>query len=255
MVGVVLDLPLARGAGHDVEVVEVVARRRGDHVVALGDEHHVPVAEGQRLVEGTVLGVDPLDGEALHGLDPMVVGPLQVGLTRAVVLVVLVQRVARPVAAGRDDLDHQQPFGRAVLHQDRAYAPLHVPGAAHLHLHVLGPYQQRAERVRPSQGGRRRDRQLQVGDGLDPVDRPRRQVDRERRALEDAVALPDVPPLVVGGDGAVPGEDNKTDLFGIRATLDGPSFLEPLPSRPDRPTPPRVTPYPRSSDSPSQGSR
>src|SRR5215207_1241788 len=50
VVGVVLDLPLSNGTGHDVEVVEVVARRRRDHVVTLRHQHHVTVVEGQGLV-------------------------------------------------------------------------------------------------------------------------------------------------------------------------------------------------------------
>src|SRR5215211_7364566 len=55
-----------------------------------------------------------------------------------------------------------------------------------------------------------------------------RQVECVRRALEDAVALPDAPPLMVsGGDGTVPGEEHQADLLAVRATLDGPAVGEP----------------------------
>ena len=52
--------------GHDVEVVELVAVGRAAGVVALGHQRHVVVLDRHRLVERAVLGVDPLDGEALR---------------------------------------------------------------------------------------------------------------------------------------------------------------------------------------------
>src|SRR5918995_492188 len=126
VVGVVLHLPLAHRSRHYVQVVEVVAWRRGDGVVASGHKHGVVVPDSQRLVERAVLRVDLLDGEALYRLDLVVVGLFQVTLVREGVLVVLVRRVARPVPVRCDDLNHQQPFGWTVLHQDRVYTPLRL---------------------------------------------------------------------------------------------------------------------------------
>src|SRR5919107_515591 len=143
VVWVVLDLPLPHRPGHDVQVVEVVAGGRGDRVVALRDQHHVPVIKGECLVERAVLGVDPLQREALLRADPVVVSLLQVCLVRAIIPIVLVRRVAGVVAVRGKDLHDEQPLGRAILHQDRVYTPLHVPLAPDLHLDVLGFYQQR----------------------------------------------------------------------------------------------------------------
>ena len=94
MVGVVLDFPLAHGSGHDVEVLEIVAGRRGDRVVAPRNENRIPVEYGHRLIEGALLVVDPLHGETLLWLYRVVVGLLQVGLVRAVVPIMPVWRVA-----------------------------------------------------------------------------------------------------------------------------------------------------------------
>src|ERR671914_284340 len=95
VVGVVLDLPLSNGTGHDVEVVEVVARWRRDNMVTLRHQHHITVVERQGLVERTVFGVNPLQRETLLGPEPVIVGLLKVPLARGIVLVVLVRRIAR----------------------------------------------------------------------------------------------------------------------------------------------------------------
>src|SRR5215207_11475723 len=225
MVGVVLDLPLAHGPGHHVEVVQLVARRGRDHVVAPRHQHDVAVVKRQRLVERTILGVDPLQGEAPFRLYPVVVGLLQVPLARWVLRIVLVGRVARPVTLRGYDLDHQQPLRRTVLHQDRMDAPLHVPFTPHLDLDVLGPDE---ERLRPPLRRRRGDRELQVRHRFDPIIHTGRQIDRVRSAVEHALAPPDVRPLVVlGRDGATPGERYQADLFALGPALDGPARRKP----------------------------
>src|SRR3712207_9136163 len=93
----VLYPPLPHGSCHNVEVVEIVARRRRDHVVPLGYEHNITVVERERLVERAVFGIDPLQSETLLWSDLMVVSLLQVSLSRWVIPVVFVRRVARPV--------------------------------------------------------------------------------------------------------------------------------------------------------------
>jgi hypothetical protein len=71
------------------------------------------------LVQAAVLGIDPLETEALPGVQPVVVGLLQIGHARVVVLVVPVRRIGRPVACGREDLGHQQAVAPVLrLHRD-----------------------------------------------------------------------------------------------------------------------------------------
>jgi hypothetical protein len=123
------------------------------------------------------------------------------------------------------DLDDEQPLCLTVVHQDRVNAPLRVPRAARLDLDLLRPYQ---ERLLAVLRGSRTDRQLQVTHRLYRVIRPRREVERIRRSLEDGVAPPDAPPPAARDrDVAVAGENHEADLLGVRVPLDGPSVREP----------------------------
>src|SRR5918998_130 len=156
----------------------------------------------------------------------MVVGLFQVGLARAIVLVVLVRGIARPVAVGGNDLDHQQPLRRTVLHQDGTYLPLHISRAAYLDLDVLREYQQR--RPLPFRW-RRSNRQLQhLARGLYATGCPRWQVEGAGGSVEHALTLPDVPPLVSpGGDVTQPGEDHQADLLFPCLLLQRLALLQP----------------------------
>src|SRR5918994_6118714 len=194
VVGVVLDLPLAYRSCHDVEVVQVVAWRRRDHVVTLRHEHHIAVMERQGLVERAVFGIDSLQREAFVWTDLMVVRLLQVSLVRWVIPVVFVRRVARPVAVRGQDLAHKKPLRRSVLHQDRTYLPLHVASAAYLDLDILGPDQ---HRIRSPLGRRRSNGDLQIRHGFYPVVRAWRQVECIGSAVEHALAAPDLCPLLI----------------------------------------------------------
>ena len=86
------EAPLAQRSGHDVEVVHLEAVGRAAGVVAAGDEGDVAVGDGHGLVERAVVGVDALDAEAVLRVQAMVVGLLEVGDPRVVVLVVAVRR-------------------------------------------------------------------------------------------------------------------------------------------------------------------
>src|SRR5215208_5449789 len=202
--------PLTNGSCHDVEVVEVVARRRRDYVVTLRYEHGIAIVERKRLVELAVLGVDPLQREALVGFDLVVVGLLEVPLARRVICVVFVGRVARPVAVRGQNLDHQEPLCPSVLHEDRTYLPLHVARATNLHLDVLGSYH---HRVDAPPGRRRGDSNLQPRGGLYRVFRTWRQIDRTRRSIEHALPATYVPPLLIFcRHGACPRERDQAHL-------------------------------------------
>src|SRR5690606_2342657 len=157
--GVVADPPgpLVAGAGHHVEVVEVVAGGgHGRAVPAVRDGHHVPGAHLGEDVDGAVGGsVDPLvagAGSGGAGGDLEVVDLLQHALGGGG-LVVLVRRVGGPVRLGGEHLAGDQPVrlervgGAEVVH-----LPAGLPGAAQLHRDVLGGAV--AERQPPLAAGR-----------------------------------------------------------------------------------------------------
>src|SRR5215218_6314433 len=231
VVGMVLYPPLAHGSCHDVEIVEVVARGRRDHVVTLRHEHYVTVVERKRLVERAVFGVDPLQSEAFVGSDLMVVSLFQVPLARGVIPVVFVRRVARPVAVWGQDLDHQEPLRFAILHQDRTYFPLHAARAAYLHIDVPGPD---AHRVDPTLRRRGGDRNLQFRRGVYRVPGAGRQIERIRRPFEDALPATEILPLLVPHRYvARPGERDQTHLLILSTPAHAPACLEPEHLEPD----------------------
>src|SRR5262249_36956194 len=118
MFGIVDDLPGAfdARAGHHVQVVHVVAGRRdGRTVVAMRYEDDVAAADFlEHLYRTLRCAVDAVIAEPTGIIwargDLEVVDLLQRGLDGSV-LVVLVRRVARPVAAGCDDLARDQRVG------------------------------------------------------------------------------------------------------------------------------------------------
>ena len=78
------------------------------------------VGDRHGLVEGAVLGEDPLQAEAGGQVQAVVVGLLEVGHPREVVLVVAVRRGGRPVALRGAGLGDEQGVGDvALLHRDR----------------------------------------------------------------------------------------------------------------------------------------
>ena len=86
--------PGAFGTGHDIEIIEVVAVRCADRVIAFRHHHHVAILHRHGFVEAAIVGVDALKGEALGRVDAVVVGFLEPGLGRRGIAVVLVRRVA-----------------------------------------------------------------------------------------------------------------------------------------------------------------
>ena len=77
-----------RGPGHDVEIIEVVAVRGADRVIAARHQHRVAVADRHRLVEAAVVGIDALERESLRRRQAVVIGFLE-------------QRLRRPRRRGR----------------------------------------------------------------------------------------------------------------------------------------------------------
>ena len=129
---------------HDVQIVEVVAgsgHRRP--MVTVRDNHDVARAYlRQELYRARRRAVDALVGDPgptrWPGGDFEVINLLQLRLFRTA-LVVLVRRVGRPVAAGREHFAHHEPVGRerarhAVVHN----APRAVAGSAVLNCNLVG---------------------------------------------------------------------------------------------------------------------
>ena len=137
--------PLGARAGHHVEVVEVVAGR--------GHRRAVPAVRDQHDVAGAHLGAArrsagpgrcrrPAGSRARAPSAPP--RPRSSRSPRArdspvAVLVVLVRRVRRPVAARGEHLDGDQPVGLEGLGRAEVVdLPAGLPGAAQLDRHVLG---------------------------------------------------------------------------------------------------------------------
>ena len=140
--GVVGEAPraLARPR-HHVQVVEVVAgRRHRGPVVAVRHQDDVAVRTSARDVDlASGAGrVDALVAEAA-ARDLEVVDLLERGLLARALLVVLVRRIRRPVAAGREHLDGDQPVGlEGVRRAEVVDLAAGLARAAQLDRHVLG---------------------------------------------------------------------------------------------------------------------
>lgn len=77
----------------------------GTGMIALWHQHDVAILDGKGLVQLACtacigIGVDPLERKALAGIQPVIVGLLQIGFCRQIVLIVLVRRIAGGVASG-----------------------------------------------------------------------------------------------------------------------------------------------------------
>jgi hypothetical protein len=207
VVGIVGHGPRAHRPGHDVEVVDGVAGRGRDRVVAARDQHDVAVAHGQRLVERAVGGVHALEREPLRRADAVVVGLLEEGLLGHRVAVVLVRRVARPVPGRREHLADEQRVGRLVGHQDRADRALVRAVAAGLD-RDRGAFKH--ARLRALAG--RRAAQPDLGVTVDRVLRAGREVDRVGEAGPRIRPAADGPVAVRRAHRAGAGDDDDAQL-------------------------------------------
>src|SRR5439155_9949049 len=135
-------------------------------------------AEG--LVQRPIVRVDALESEARRGREAVIVDLLELGLPD-LLAVVLVRRVARPVASGCQHLDDQESLGRRARRQYVANVAGVGARAPHLIADIL-----RADQPRryPPFGRRGAHRELAVGLRCDSQPRPRWRVDRERLAIE-----------------------------------------------------------------------
>src|SRR6202044_1958586 len=77
--GVIVDDPGAPRPRHYIQIVEIVAMRGADRMIAARHQHDVAIVHAHGLVEIAVIRVHALEGEALGGIEPMVVGLLEGG--------------------------------------------------------------------------------------------------------------------------------------------------------------------------------
>ncbi len=161
-------------------------RRAG--VISLGHQRGHSVLDQQYFVEGAVVGIDPLEGKALMGVEPMIIGLFEIGFLRQRVPVVLVRRIGRCVPARRDHLNHQQAVRHAVGFGQDIGDMAHIGAfAAHLLGHRIGPdHLHRALR----KGRGRTDCKFQVGPCRHRPVTIARHIDRRRLAVERALPPP-----------------------------------------------------------------
>ena len=192
----------------------------GAGVIALGHQHDIAVLDRHGFVQAAVVGIDALEAEALRRVEAVVVGLFQMGFARQVVPVVLVWRVARRIAGGRDDLDDEQRIRRLVLGQDVG----DVAGVRALAADLL------AEIVRADdadwqaalEAGCRADREFQIGRGGDRPVGTLRQINRPGLALERAHPLAEFAErLATGRDLALAGDEDEAGLAGAGLGRDG----------------------------------
>ena len=108
-------------------------------MVAARNQHHVVVADRHGFVQGPILGPDPLMAIALGRVQPVVIGFLQIGHAREIILVMAVRRIAGPVPGGGENLGHQERVRYIpVLHRDGVDIPGIGPFAAGDHTDGVG---------------------------------------------------------------------------------------------------------------------
>ena len=117
---VVVEVPDALWARHDVEVIGFVTVRDDHGMVTARHQNDVSILDGHGLVKVARVAVDTLEDKTLRRIDAMVVGFLQQALIGDVVYVVLVGGIARGVSARCLDFDDQDGLGGFILGQNVA---------------------------------------------------------------------------------------------------------------------------------------
>ena len=145
---VVLKHPKPIWTCHHVEVIQIIAMRRGHGVVAARHHDNIVVFHSAGFVNASVISVNPLEGKALRRIQTVVVGFFQQGFHWRLLHVMLVRRVAGRMAGGRHHLDHQKMVcGWVIMRQNvaniagiRAFAThtaAHAGGVDHLELALI----------------------------------------------------------------------------------------------------------------------
>ena len=96
---VVVEVPNAFRACHDIEVIGFVSVRHDDRMVTPRHEDDVAILDGHGFVKVARVAVDALENKALRRIDAMIVGFLELTLDGDIVDVMIVRRIARGVSA------------------------------------------------------------------------------------------------------------------------------------------------------------
>ena len=91
---VIVKVPDAFGACHDIEVIGLVAVRYDDRMVPARHKDNIPVFDSHRLVDVARVAVDALENKPLRWVDSMVISFLKQAFRRNVIDVVFVGRIA-----------------------------------------------------------------------------------------------------------------------------------------------------------------
>ena len=97
--------------GDEVQVVDIVARTGDDRMITVANQDHVTVACRYDKVATLIGRIQALMRERRRVIGAVVIDFVEVGFVGRMVHIVFVRRVARPVAAGRIDLDRDQVLG------------------------------------------------------------------------------------------------------------------------------------------------
>src|SRR5580698_3308406 len=206
------------GAGHDIQVIKIVAVGGADRVVAARHHDDVAILHAQRFIKIALIGVDTLKSKSLVRFESMVVGLLERRFLARKGGVVLVRRIARPVAAGGDHLDDQQAVRWRGLRQNVANVAGIGTRAAYFHAHVgRGDQARRAPRLT----GRRANRQFDSVLRRDREARSGGSIDRAGRGFLEyrAAATDSIESLSVYGNIGPAREHHDADLARVLAAL------------------------------------
>ena len=187
--------------------------RRARRVIAVRHEQEVAVPYRDGQIELVRRAVETLQGERAWRLVACaeVVRLLEHCLAFPAILVVLVRRIARPVARRCVHLDHENAFGREVGLDDVVDLSRRVSGAAHLDLDVVG---RDHHRLAPVLAARPADRDVALQfcreGGV------AREIERRRQPGEDVFAPPDLPALPgrLDAAGAAQRDEHRLDVVG-----------------------------------------
>src|SRR5438128_11716672 len=82
---IVLEVPFAFGSRHHIQIIRVVTIGDDHGMIAPRNEHDVVVFDRERLVQRSIVGIDPLERESLRWGEAMVVRLLERAFHRKIV--------------------------------------------------------------------------------------------------------------------------------------------------------------------------
>ena len=136
-------------AGQHVQIIGVVSVGGHERVIAAAHRDDVAVRDADRCI--APLSIDAMEAVTVRVAVAEIVDLVEIGLARRIVDVVLVRRIAGPVAARREHLAHQQTVGRKGRRHDVDDLAGGVAAAANLLAAIarLDDARGQAERPRP----------------------------------------------------------------------------------------------------------